>query len=115
MIRDIKKNWWEEKAKLIQAFADQYDMHNFFLATKTIYESGLNNHTTLQSKDGTLLKDDTAFQQRWREHFELLFNRETVEKEHTILSIPKHSERPLLDILPTPDEVQRATMQMRKP
>ena len=34
--------------------------------------------------------------------------------EDTILSIPQHPERPSLDILPTSDEVQRVTMQMKK-
>ena len=45
---------------MIQAFADQHDMHNFFQATKATNESGSNNHTPLQTQYGTLLKDDTA-------------------------------------------------------
>ena len=63
-------------------------------------------HTPLQSQDETFLKDDTGIQQRRREHFELLQNRETMVTKDTILSIPQHPERPSLDILPTPDEVQ---------
>ena len=75
-----------------------------------IYETGPNSHTPLQSQDETLMKDDTAIQQRWREHFELFQNRTTVVTGDTI---PQNPERPSLDILPTPDEVQRATMQMK--
>ena len=89
-------------------------MHNFFQATKALLcESGSYNHTPLQSQDGTLLKDDAAIQQGRREVIELLRNRETVVTEHTILSIPQHPERPSLDILPTPDAVQRVAMQMK--
>ena len=89
-------------------------MHNVFQATKAIYGAGSNNHTPLKSQDGTLLKDDTAIQQRRREHFELFLNRETtVVTEDTIMSIPQHPERPSLGILPIPDEVQRSTMQMK--
>ena len=103
-IRYIKNKWWEEKAKISQAFADQHDQHNVFQATKAIDESGSNNHTPLQSPDGILLKDDNAFV--------MLLNRETVVTGHTIPSIPHYPERPSLDSLHTPDEVQRATMQM---
>ena len=90
---------------MIQGFANRHGMDNFFQATKANYGSGSNNHTPPQSQDGTLLKDDAAIQQRRREHFELLLNRETVVTEDTILSIPQHPERPSLDILPTPDEI----------
>ena len=112
-IRDIKNKWWEEKAKTIQGSADQHGMHNVFQATKAIYESSSNYHTPLQSQDGTLLNYDTAIQQRWIEHFELLLNRKTVVTEDTSLSIPQQPERPSLEILPTLDEIQRATMQMK--
>ena len=56
-------------------------------------QSVSNSHATLQSQVGTHLKDDTAIQQRWREHFELLLNRETLMAKYTILSIPQHPER----------------------
>ena len=75
-----------------------------------IYESGPNSHNTLQSQDETLLKDDTAIQQCWREHFEVHLNRTTVVTGDTIMSTPQHPERPSLDILPTLDDVQRVTV-----
>ena len=31
-IRDIKNKWWEERARMIQGKADQYDMLNSFQA-----------------------------------------------------------------------------------
>ena len=51
-----------------------------------------NGHTPLRSQDGTLLKGDTATQQRWKEHFEQLLNRESMVTDDTILSIPQHPE-----------------------
>ena len=76
-------------------------MRNFFQATKTIYGPSSNGHTTFRSQDGTLLKCDTAVQQRWKEHFEQLLNRVSMVTDDTILSIPKHTERASLDIPPT--------------
>ena len=57
--------------------------------------------TFLRSQDGTLLKGDTAIQQRWREHFEQLLNCESIVTDDTILSIPQHPERASRDIPPT--------------
>ena len=54
-----------------------------------------------------------SMSQRWIEHVKLLLNWETVVTEDTILSIPQHPERPSLDILQTPHEVQRAAVQMK--
>ena len=67
----------------------------------------------IQSLDETLLKDDTAIQQRWRKHFEVHLNRTTAVTGDTILSTPQHPERPSLDIIATLDGVQRVTMQMK--
>ena len=53
-ITDIKNKRWEEKAKMIQGFADNYDMYNFFQATKAIYELGSNSQTPLPSSAGVL-------------------------------------------------------------
>ena len=57
--------------------------------------------TFLLSQDGTLLKGDTAIQQRWRERFEQLLNREAMVRDDTILSIPQHPERASREIPPT--------------
>ena len=48
-----------------------------------------------------------------RERFELFLNRETTVTEYTIMHIPQHPERTSINILPTPDEVHRATMRMK--
>ena len=58
-IRDIEYQWCEYKAKKIQGFADQHDMHTFFQGTKAIYELGSNNLTPFQSQEGTLLNFST--------------------------------------------------------
>ena len=47
--------------------------------------------------------------------FRVALNRETVVTEHTIPSIPQHTGRTSLDILPIQDEVQHDTMQRKKP
>ena len=57
-----------------------------------------NGHTPLGSQDGTLLKGDTAIQQRWKEHFAQLLNRESTVTDVIILSIPQHPKRASLDI-----------------
>ena len=67
----------------------------------------------LSSLQTGLLKGNTAIQQRWKEHFERLLNRESMVTDDTILSIPQHPERASLDIPPTWKEVQLATMQMK--
>ena len=103
------------KNKIIQGFADQLDMYIFFQATKAIYELGSNSHIPLQSQDRTLLKDNTVIQQRWREHFKLLLNQETVVTEDTILSIPQYPDSwEIIARYPAnPGRVQHALVQMK--
>ncbi|KYO32895.1 hypothetical protein Y1Q_0011235 [Alligator mississippiensis] len=75
---------------MIQGYADQHDMHNFFQATKTTYGPCSTGENPLQSQNGSrLLKDDDAIYLHWKEHFKLLLNREPTISEETLQVIPQ--------------------------
>lgn len=71
-IRDVKNNWWVEKAREIQGHAGQHDMRNFSQATKTIYGPCSIRQIPVRSQDGSWLLKDDATHQRWKKHFQLL-------------------------------------------
>ena len=89
-------------------------MRGFFQATKAIYGPSLNDPTQLRTHNGTtLLKDDAAIKQRWKEYFEALLNRESVLSHATVESIPQHPVQVSLADLPTFEEVSHAINQTK--
>ena len=108
-VRELKNQWWREKALEIQRLADSGDTRGFFNATKAVYGPSYRGLNPLRSKDGqTLLKESVEISSRWREHFHELLNRNTTLKPETIEQIP---QRPIMEHLvdpPTENEVRDA-------
>ncbi|KAL2090150.1 hypothetical protein ACEWY4_014838 [Coilia grayii] len=105
-VRELKNQWWMEKAQEIQRLADSGDTRGFFNATKAIYGPSYRGLNPLRSKDGkTLLKDESGISSRWEEHFRELLNRNTTVELETINQIPQRPIMEHLDDPPTESEV----------
>ena len=77
-MRELKSQWWREKALEIQRLADSVDTRGFFNATKAVYGPSYRGLIPLRSKDGqTLLKESVEISSRWQEDFQELLNRNT--------------------------------------
>lgn len=95
--REVQNKQWMEKAHEIQAFADRYDMHNFYNSVKSIYGPTSHCITPLKTADGLkVLQDQNSILERWAEHFNTLLNQDSVA-DYTILS--EMPELPLNDTL----------------
>lgn len=105
-VRELKNQWWTEKALEIQRLADLGDTRGFFNATKAVYGPSYRGLNPLRSKDGkTLLKDEKEISSRWEEHFRELLNRNTTAHSESINQIPQQPIRKYLDDPPTETEV----------
>nr|XP_014349862.1 PREDICTED: uncharacterized protein LOC102358527 [Latimeria chalumnae] len=109
----MKNQWWIDKAKEIQGYADSHDSRSFFNAIKAIYGPTSNGAVPLQSSDGTILiKDNKDILQRWKEHFHKLLNQDVGFDSLTIDEIPQCPLITELDESPTLTEVLKAINQM---
>ncbi|XP_076053712.1 uncharacterized protein LOC143032708 [Oratosquilla oratoria] len=105
--RNLKNQWWRDKAKEIQQLADAKDSRGFFSATKAIFGPSTSGQAPLRSKDGsTILKSNAEINARWKEHFEDLLNQDTTFDSDFLNSVPKQPIEDSLSNLPTLAEVK---------
>ena len=62
----MKDQWWENKAKELQAFADHSNSRSFFEAIKFMYGPSKQSTLQLLSKDGSsILAEKSEHLERW--------------------------------------------------
>lgn len=113
-VRELKNTWWTEKALELQGLADSGDTRGFFSATRAVYGPSHHGLNPLRSKDGkTLLKDNSAINTRWKEHFQELLNRHGAAAPDTLNQIPQMPIREDLAVPPTITEVAKSIRSLR--
>ena len=113
-VRQIKNSWWTERALEIQRLADSGDTRGFFSATKAVYGPSHRGQNPLRSKDGQeLLKDNESINNRWREHFQELLNRDSTTQSDFLGHIPQSPIREDMGEPPTLAEVQDAIRSLK--
>ena len=94
-LRRMENDWWTNKAKEIQAFADRNDSHNFYDAIKAFYGPSNRNSAPVRTADGTtLLKDKSQILARWAEHFGELLNRRNETDPGVLEELPTFPKIP---------------------
>ena len=112
--REMKNQWWIERAEEIQALADKHDYGNFYQATRRLYGPASHGTNPLLSSDGTsLLKSNCQIMNRWCEHFSELLNRPSHVDPHLFDGLTPRSPVLELDDPPTPSELMKATISMK--
>ena len=72
----MKNDWWQNKAKEIQEYADNHDPRNFYNSIKAVFGPAKGRNVPVLSADGTtLIKNKQEILKRWSEHFSELLNR----------------------------------------
>ena len=113
-IRDIQNNWWQEKAKELQTYADARDLHNFYAGTKELYGPTRSSTGTLKTADNnSTLTDSQDILMRWREHFSTLLNRNSTADENFLRNVPQHPEQLWMSIRPSYNEFRDAFNRMK--
>ena len=73
--RELKSQWWEEKAEGIQLAADKNDMKSFYGRLRDVYGPQKRGTAQLTALDGeTVLKDKDEILERFAQHFDQLLN-----------------------------------------
>lgn len=112
--RVLKNRWWVEKSQEMQRLAETNNTRAFFSMTKAIYGPKTQGLNPLKSRDGcTLLKDSNAINERWREHFHELLNKDQEINEVSLSKIPQKPTITDLDKVPSLQEVENAIKQLK--
>ena len=86
----LKKKWWEDKAAELQGAADTPNTKAFSMVLKAcMARARMDQHQS--SQPTTLLLDKTKIFSRWAEHFNALFNKQSVVSEKAVLDPPGHT------------------------
>ena len=113
-LRELQNNWWTALAEKTQLCADTGNIRGFYEALKAVYGPSHHIQSPLCSADGqTLLTDKSSILERWSEHFRTLFNADRPIDMSSILRIPQQPIKAELDLLPTIEEIKKATEQLK--
>ena len=109
VIRNLKNQWWKEKACEIQQLADANETRDIFNAIKAIFGPSTYGQAPLKSKDGsTFLKSNADISARWKEHFQDLLNQTIPFDRNVINNIPTQPIDDSLSKLPSLENVRGA-------
>lgn len=113
-LRVMQNEWWANLAKKTQLCADIGDYKGFYESLKAVYGPSYQVVSPLRSTDGqVLLTDKSSILNRWAEHFQNLFSADRTVNDSAIQRIPKQPLIGELDVAPTPEEVVKATDQVK--
>ena len=92
-LRAMKDQWWENKGKGLQSFADCNDSWSFYQAIKIVYGPSKQSTSQLLSMDGTsILTEKSEHLKRCQEHFHELLNRPRI---FTVEALGKVHSQPI--------------------
>lgn len=105
-IQQIQNQWWLDKAKEIQNFANQRDMRSFYQSLNIVYGPRRSISSPLKSADDQIiLKDEESILRRWTEHFYQLLNCPSSVNSNTLQYITQQDLHLELELPPTLEEV----------
>ena len=111
--RLMKDAWWRNVAAELQRLADQNSSRAFFAACRAVYGPKAHGLAPLKAKDGTLLKDKDAIDDRWHEHFAELLNRDAAVDDSVFDEIEQRPVKDELGRLPELKEITDAVNQLK--
>jgi len=113
-LREIENNWWMQRGKVIQDFADNNQMHEFYDAVKGVCGPVRNSTTPIRSANGEILhKTNEDILARWADHFRTLLNAANPADPAFIGDLPEFPQFPEMYETPTIEEVQNAIRQLK--
>ena len=112
-LRAIKSQWWEKKAKELQAFANCNNSRSFYEAIKVMYGPLKQSTSQLLSKDAaSILTEKSEHLKRWQEHFYESLNRPGTIIAEALGRVHSQSILFKLDAPPTLDKVIKAIKEL---
>ena len=112
-LRTIQEEWWEEKAQALQRARDARDSKTMYQLLRDVYGPQQSSFAPIKSKDGKkIFRTPKEIQERWRQHYSELLNRDSVVDESALDLIEQLPVKVLLDNAPDQLEVNKAIAQM---
>lgn len=114
VLRAMRDNWWAEKAREIQMYADTRDMKKFYSALKEVYGPRSDAISPVLSLDGQqLLVEKDKILSRWAEHFNHTLNSLSTIDVTTFANLPQLPTNDALGTPPSVAEVRAAISAMQ--
>ena len=107
-LRKMKNDWFEDRVRETQKWADTNNTHKFYQSLRCIYGPSRLGTSPLLDQDGMRITDKGAILKRWAEHFESVLNRPSSINSESIDSLPQIPVDTSLDDLPTSAETKSA-------
>jgi hypothetical protein len=113
--RDLKNQWWLQKAAELQALADSNDIHGFYQSMKAVWGPRVSHPDQLLASDNsTLLTEKNELLQRWTEHFRSLLNGMPNIDKHAVESLEQSPMQIWMNECPDIDEVNKAVLMLKE-
>lgn len=108
-LRAMKNDWWLNKAKEIQGFADRNDSKNLYQSLKEVFGPKISNTQSIKSADGDeLFSEKEEINCRWAEYFENLLNIESNVDMDVLNHFPQQLARAELCDPVSVEEIEKA-------
>ena len=111
----IQNVWWQRKAEDLNTFRKNGDWRNLFLTWKQLSFKKVARSCSVYDKSGShLITDPSEIRDRWKSHFDEVFNFSTYSFNNSVLSlVPQQPTIESLAIPPTIAEVKEALSRMK--
>ena len=111
----IQNGWWQRKAEDLNTFRKNGDWRNLFLTWKQLSFKKVARSCSVYDKSGSyLITDPSEIRDRWKSHFDEVFNFSTYSFNNSVLSLfPQQPTIESLAIPPTIAEVKEALSRMK--
>ena len=111
--RELKDEWWSEKARKLEDLAACNDTKGFYNGLKEIYGLRANTIAPIKNKDETeLITENDRIIERWKEHFKDLLNIEGTIEEEILNNLQREPAVPELDEEISMEELEKAIRSM---
>ncbi|KAK4309301.1 hypothetical protein Pmani_019063 [Petrolisthes manimaculis] len=111
--RELKDEWWSEKARKLEEMAACNNTKGFYNGLKEIYGLRANMISPIKNKEGTaLITENDKIIERWKEHFKDLLNIEGTIEEGILNNLQREPVVPELDDEITKEELEKAISSM---
>jgi len=108
-LRQMKEQWWLNKAVELQQAADRRDIKAFSGGLRAVYGKRDSGSIPVRSLNGTtLITDRAGILNRWAEHFQHVLNQESKFDQSVLDEIPQWDTADALMDPIEPAEVQQA-------
>lgn len=111
-IRRIREEWWNKKINELQEYANKNDTYNLYRGITSIVGPIRKPLNIIENKNGIKLSNKEDRLDRWREHFQHVFNQQTTVRLEDLEINPILTEVPS-DERPSEGEITTAINQMK--